>query len=153
MGLFRAGYLEGHRKLTFDYGMRYDLQKPERELWRRTSTFRADVVNPNANGRLGGVFYEGRARPLQLHAGHDVSLCVRAAPRSRLSDHAEDRFASRLGLAYVLHRQHFNYIGAGNSQGMGFNTVNFSRAAIGRAARQAVRRPDLRPCRSLRRQL
>ena len=36
-------------------------KSPMRELWGRTSTFSADVINPNANGRLGGVIYEGRA--------------------------------------------------------------------------------------------
>jgi hypothetical protein len=114
------------RKLTFDYGIRYDLQKPERELWRRTSTFRADVVNPNANGRLGGVLYEGTG------PGRCNCTLVKTYPYA---------FAPRLGLAYQITPKTvlragwglafastaaFNYIGAGNSQGMGYNTINFT---------------------------
>ena len=113
------------RKLTLDYGIRYDLQKPERELWRRTSTFRMDVANPNANGLKGGVLYEGPG------AGRCNCTLVPTYPYA---------VAPRLGVAYQITPQTvlragwgitysstylFNYIGAGNSQGMGFNTVNF----------------------------
>ena len=75
------------RKLTFDYGIRDDVQKPERELWRRTSTFRADVLNPNANGRLGGVLYEGSG------PGRCNCTLVKTYPYA---------FAPRLGLAYQI---------------------------------------------------
>ena len=126
IGLFVQDTWKVTRKLTFDYGIRYDLQKPERELWRRTSTFRADVVNPNANGRLGGVLYEGSG------AGRCNCLLVKTYPYA---------IAPRLGVAYQItpvtvlragwglayaSTAAFNYIGAGNSQGMGFNTVNFT---------------------------
>ena len=113
------------RKLTLDYGIRYDLEQPMRELWQRTSTFRMDVVNPNANGRLGGVEYEGSG------AGRCNCTLVKTYPYA---------FAPRLGIAYQITPKTvlrggwgltysgtyaFNYIGAGNSQGMGYNTVNF----------------------------
>lgn len=42
------------RKLSLDYGLRWDLQKPQRELNGRSSGFSASVINPNANG-LGGA--------------------------------------------------------------------------------------------------
>jgi hypothetical protein len=113
------------RKLTLDYGLRYDVQKPERELWRRTSTFRAEVPNPNANGRLGGVLYEG------VGAGRCNCDLVYTYPYA---------VSPRLGIAYQLTPKTvlragwglnysstnlFSYIGSGNSQGMGFNTVSF----------------------------
>ena len=48
-----------NRKLTIDYGVRYDLQKPEREIWHRQSAFRAGLPNVKANNFPGGIVYEG----------------------------------------------------------------------------------------------
>ena len=119
------------RKLTLDYGLRYDLQLPERELWRRTSSFYGFVPNPNANGTLGGIFYEGTG------AGRCGCLLVPAYPYA---------IAPRLGVAYQINEKTvlragwgfsysttnvFAYIGAGNSQGMGYNTINFTSVGNG----------------------
>jgi hypothetical protein len=47
------------RKLTLDYGLRWDLQQPIQELHDRIAGFGPTTPNPNANGLLGGVIYEG----------------------------------------------------------------------------------------------
>jgi len=47
------------RKLTLDYGLRWDLQQPIQELHDRIASFSPTTPNPNANGLLGGVMYEG----------------------------------------------------------------------------------------------
>ena len=47
------------RKLTLDYGIRWDLQQPIQELHDRINSFSPTTPNPNANGLLGGVAYEG----------------------------------------------------------------------------------------------
>jgi len=124
------------RKLTLDYGLRYDLQLPMRELWHRTSTFSATVANPNANGRLGGVLYEGPG------AGRCNCDLVNTYPYA---------VSPRVGLAYQLTPKTvlragwgisystvdtFAYIGAGNSQGMGYNTINFTAPGNGVQAGQ-----------------
>ena len=113
------------RRLTLDYGLRYDLQQPNKELWNRTSTFSTQVVNPNANGRLGGVLYAGSG------PGRCNCTLVPMYPYA---------FAPRLGYAYRINSKTvfrggvgvsysqvspFNYVGGGNSQGMGFNTLTF----------------------------
>ncbi len=122
------------RKLTLDYGIRYDLQQPNQELWDRTSSFSGQVVNPNANGLLGGVLYEGSG------AGRCNCNFVHIYPYA---------VAPRLGFAYRLPAKTvlrggfgisygqvtiFNYIGGGNSQGMGFNTLTFPAVGNGVAA-------------------
>jgi hypothetical protein len=122
------------RKLTLDYGVRYDLQLPERELWGRTSGFSRGIVNPNANGVLGGIIYEGSG------AGRCNCTLVPTYPYA---------IAPRLGVAYQLNNKTvvrggwglvyntsntFAYIGGGNSQGMGFNTINFTSPGNGVAA-------------------
>jgi len=105
-----------------------------RELWRRTSTFNASVVNPNANGRPGGVLYAGPG------AGRCNCNLVKTYPFA---------VSPRLGLAYQISPKTvlragwglsystvdtFAYIGGGNSQGMGYNTINFTAPGNGVAA-------------------
>lgn len=122
------------RNLTLDYGIRYDLQQPMREEWRRTSGFNPNIANPNANGRLGGIAYDGYG------AGRCNCDLVHTYPYA---------IAPRLGVAYRLNTKtvlragwglsygstaFFSYIGGGNSQGMGFNTVNFTSPGNGVAA-------------------
>jgi len=125
-GFFIQDTWKINRKLTLDYGLRYDLQLPERELWRRTSTFNRNVANPNANGLPGGVLYEGSG------AGRCGCLLVPAypfavAPRLGVAYQINEKTVVRAGwgLAYSTSNT-FSYIGAGNSQGMGFNTINFT---------------------------
>jgi len=45
------------RKLTLDYGVRYDLGTATRETYNRLGKFAADVANPNAGGHLGATVY------------------------------------------------------------------------------------------------
>ncbi len=47
------------KKLTLDYGLRWDLQQPIQELHDRIASFSPTTPNPNAGGLLGGVIYEG----------------------------------------------------------------------------------------------
>jgi hypothetical protein len=47
------------KKLTLDYGLRWDLQQPIQELHDRIASFSPTTPNPNAGGLLGGVMYEG----------------------------------------------------------------------------------------------
>ncbi len=47
------------RKLTLDYGLRYDLNTVQRETYNRWGQFGENVVNLNAGGHLGGTVYGG----------------------------------------------------------------------------------------------
>ncbi|HXP86030.1 MAG TPA: TonB-dependent receptor [Bryobacteraceae bacterium] len=47
------------RKLTLDYGLRYDFQTFLREEHGRIAYFSASTANPNAGGRLGAVAFDG----------------------------------------------------------------------------------------------
>jgi hypothetical protein len=46
------------RKMTFDYGVRWDYGTYEREQYGRYNTFSTGVANPSASGRLGGQIFE-----------------------------------------------------------------------------------------------
>jgi hypothetical protein len=124
-GLFVQDTWKATRNLTLDYGIRYDLQQPNRELWNRTSTFNTQVVNPNANGLRGGVLYagEGAGRcgcslvPIYPYAiAPRLGVAYRVMPKTVLR--------GGIGISYGQVSP-FAYIGGGNSQGMGFNTLNF----------------------------
>jgi hypothetical protein len=114
------------RRLTLDYGIRWDLEKPERELWRRTSTFSSVVANPNANGIPGGVFYEGSG-PGRCNCTLVPTYPYAVAPRLGVAYQINEKTVLRAGwgISYSTSNT-FAYIGAGNSQGMGFNTINFT---------------------------
>jgi len=124
------------RKLTLDYGFRYDLQTPMREEWDRTSGFSANVVNPNANGRLGGVLYQGPG-PGRCDCHLVDTYPYAIAPRIGIAYQIDPKTVLRAGwgLSYASVAI-FNYIGGGNSQGMGFNTINFTSPGNGVAAGQ-----------------
>jgi hypothetical protein len=115
-----------NRRLTFDYGIRYDLQIPMRELWHRTSTFAPDIPNPNANGILGAVKYEGSG-PGRCNCNLVDTYPYAIAPRLGLAYQINPRTVFRAGWGFSYSfANNFAYIGGGNSLGMGFNTVNFT---------------------------
>jgi outer membrane receptor protein involved in Fe transport len=47
------------RKLTVDYGLRWDNQEAGHEIWDRAGTLGFQTPNPSAGGRLGGMVYSG----------------------------------------------------------------------------------------------
>ena len=114
------------RKLTLDYGIRWDLQKPQRELDGRSSGFSSSVVNPNANGLLGGVIYEGNG-PGRCNCDLVATYPYGVAPRLGVAYQLTPNTVLRGGWGLVYGPSNiFAYIGGGNSQGMGFNTINFT---------------------------
>jgi hypothetical protein len=56
-GFFAQDSWKVTRKLTVDYGLRYDYATPEHEQYGRLGQLDPTVVNPNAGGRLGGYRY------------------------------------------------------------------------------------------------
>ncbi|MCX6604187.1 MAG: TonB-dependent receptor, partial [Acidobacteria bacterium] len=120
------------RKLTFDYGVRWDYQGPLGELWDRPSTFSPTTPNPNANGLLGAVIYAGEGK------GRCNCALVPAYRKA---------FAPRLGAAYQLNPKTVLRAGWGlvygplsptavapSTASMGFNVVNLPSPGNGVAA-------------------
>jgi hypothetical protein len=56
-GFFAQDSWKITRKLTVDYGVRYDYATPEKEQYGRLGQFDPTVANPNAGGSLGGYRY------------------------------------------------------------------------------------------------
>jgi len=132
LALFAQDTWKLTRKLTFDYGVRWDYQGPLGELWDRQSSFSPTTPNPNANGLLGAVIYAGEGK------GRCNCALVPAYRKA---------FAPRLGAAYQLNPKTVLRAGWGlvygplsptavapSTASMGFNVVNLPSPGNGVAA-------------------
>ncbi|MCX6613634.1 MAG: TonB-dependent receptor [Acidobacteria bacterium] len=132
LALFAQDTWKLTRKLTLDYGIRWDYQGPLGELWDRQSTFSPTTPNPNANGLPGAVIYAGK--------GPGRCDC-QLLPAYKLA------FAPRIGAAYQLNAKTVLRGGWGlvygplspttvapSTASMGFNVVNIPAPGNGLAA-------------------
>jgi hypothetical protein len=90
------------RKLTFDYGLRYDYQTYLKEQYGRWANFSPTAANPSAGGLAGAVIYEGY--------GPNRCNCQFA----KIYPFA---FGPRIGLAYQFAPKTVLRVGAGISYG------------------------------------
>lgn len=87
------------RKLTFDYGLRWDIFGYPRENHGRSPAFSPVVVNPNASGHPGGSIFEANCG-------------------CRFANNYPWAYAPRLGLAYQINNKTVLRVGAGISYSM-----------------------------------
>jgi hypothetical protein len=130
-GFFLQDTWKVTRKLTLDYGVRYDLQNPARELNHRTSAFAPTIANPNAGGLLGATIYEGDG-PGRCNCNLVGTYPYAIAPRLGVAYQLSPKTVIRggWGVSYAQ-LTGFNYIGGGNSQGMGFNSIPVTSPGFG----------------------
>ncbi len=124
-----------NRRLTLDYGLRWDYQTAYQELYSRNSEFAPDLPNPSAGGLLGATQYEGygagrcncsftRAYPYAL--GPRLGLAYQFAPKTVL----------RAGWGLVYGTTAVVNYQLGGALGTGFNTITNSNPAFGEPASQ-----------------
>jgi hypothetical protein len=133
-GFFVQDTFKVTRKLTLDYGLRYDWQPAPWELRDRIAMFSPDVKNPSAGGLLGATLYAGSG-PGRCNCEFTHTYPYALGPRLGAAYQVNPRTVVRVGLA-VSYGQvtQFNYIGGGQSLGMGFNSLSFGTPAFGEAA-------------------
>lgn len=121
------------RRLTLDYGLRWDYQPLWREIHNRISEFDPSIPNPSAGGLLGATKY----------AGYGAGTC-NCTYGSRTYPYA---FGPRLGLAYQIDQKTVLRAGwgisygqtqgassLGSTVGYEWNTFSYSTPAYGMAA-------------------
>ncbi|MCX6611370.1 MAG: TonB-dependent receptor, partial [Acidobacteria bacterium] len=118
------------RKLTLDYGMRYDYQPASTELHDRISMFDPTLRNPAAGNLLGATRYAGNGAG-RCNCELSKTYPYAFGPRIGAAYQFSPKWVARAGFA-ISYAQvaNFAYIGGGNSLGMGFNTINFSNPAF-----------------------
>ena len=130
-GFFVQDTWKVNRKLTLDLGIRYDLQPAAVELHRRTSMFAPDLANPNAGGLPGAILYMGSG-PGRCDCDFADTYPYGVAPRLGAAYQIDSKTVLRAGWGISYGQlTGFNYIGGGNSQGMGFNSIPFNSPAFG----------------------
>ena len=91
------------RKLTVDYGIRWDYDTPEKEQYGRLGNFDATGINTNAGGHPGNYQYAADLRLRLLQVG--VSVRSRPALGHRVSDRSQDGVPRRLGGELSVRRE------------------------------------------------
>lgn len=122
------------RKLTLDYGVRWDYQNQGHELYYRNSEFSPTTPNPSAGGLPGALIYEGYG------AGRCNCVFTRSypygiGPRLGVAYQIDPKTVFRAGWGLVYGQlTGWNWSSGGISQGVGWNTISFSTPAFGSAA-------------------
>jgi len=109
------------RKLTLDYGLRWDLQQPIQELHNRIASFNPTVLNPNAGGLPGGVIYEGQG-PGRCNCQLAATYPYAIAPRLGVAYQIDSKTVFRAGWGFS-YGPLVNLLTDPSASSMGFNTI------------------------------
>jgi hypothetical protein len=100
LGLYAQDTWKVTRKLTLDYGLRYDYSTYLREQYGRAPEFSPTTVNPSAGGRLGAAIYDGSGPG---RCGCDIAhnYPYAAAPRLGVAYQIDAKTVLRAGFGIV----------------------------------------------------
>jgi len=125
-GFFLQDTWKVTRRLTLDYGLRYDYSTYFKEQYGRLLNFSAGVPNPSAGGRLGAVIFEGDG-PDRCGCNYAKNYPLALGPRLGAAYQIDAKTVLRAGFGIV-------YTGTGDVSGAtgAFSVSNaFSNATFG----------------------
>jgi hypothetical protein len=124
-----------NRKLTFDYGLRWDYGGQGHERFYRTSQVGLTTPNPSAGGRLGGFVYEGYG-PGRCNCDFTKTYPYAFGPRLGSTYRLDEKTVLRAGwgLTYSALSNWWYVTGGSSTLGVGFNSINWTNPAFGEAA-------------------
>ena len=120
------------RRLTLDYGLRWDRQDASREQHDRSASFDRFSPNPSAGGLPGATMYEGYG-PKKCNCLFGSTYNKAFAPRLGLAFQINSKTVFRAGWGLVYGRTAATNTG-GSTVGGGFNTLNFTTNNFGEPA-------------------
>ncbi len=113
-----------NRKLTLDYGLRWDYGTYQREQFGRYGDFSASVPNPSASGRLGALIYEANC-----HCNFANNYPYAIGPRLGAAYQVDHNTVIRGGVGIV-----YGSLDSSAATGYASNAANASTPAFGQIA-------------------
>lgn len=132
-GFFAQDTWKATRKLTVDYGVRYDLQPVQHEQLYRTASFDPTLANPTVGGLKGALRYEGNG-PGRCNCRFAPTYPYQIGPRLGLAWQVAPKTVLRAGWGISYARSANLSSDSTYSAGFGFNSINVSNAAPGKPA-------------------
>src|SRR5260370_19038046 len=123
------------RKLTLDYGLRYDLQPVQHEECQRTASFDPSTPNPTVGGLPGAIRYEGYG-PGRCNCAFAPTYPYSIGPRLGIAWQIAPKTVLRAGWGISYGRDANEAANLTYSAGFGFNTLSFANPGAGKAAFQ-----------------
>jgi hypothetical protein len=121
------------RKLTLDYGVRWDYQTAFQEIYGRNSRFAPYTPNPSAGGLPGATEYEGYGAK-RCNCSFTNAYPYAIGPRVGVAYQIAPRMVLRAGWGLVYGTTPSVNYQLGGALGTGFNTISFSNPAFGAPA-------------------
>ncbi len=123
------------RKLTVNYGLRWDLEQMQREQHDRETQFNPTVVNPSAGGLLGGTEYEGYGQG-RCNCIYEKFYPWMIQPRLGINYQLDAKTVLHAGTGFYSGPQLFMNEEIYSNQGFGFNQVFLTSPSYGISAGQ-----------------
>jgi hypothetical protein len=121
------------RKITIDYGIRYDLQPVQHEEYDRTASFDPTAPNPTVGGLPGAIKYEGYG-PGRCNCNFTPTYPYSFGPRLGIAWQILPKTVLRAGWGVSYARTANEGDNVADSAGFGFNTLNYASPGTGLAA-------------------
>jgi len=135
-GLYAQDSWKITRKLSIEYGLRWDYQGFAQEIHDRVSMFAPTVPNPSAGGLLGATIYEGYG-PGRCNCVFAKPYPYGLAPRFGLAYQMTSKTVLRAGWGITYGQTAAGQADFGGQLGVGgWNTLNFSNPTYGEPALQ-----------------
>jgi hypothetical protein len=131
LGLFLQDTWKVNRRLTLDYGIRWDLQSALSELHNRFSELGPTVPNPSAGGLPGAVIYDGYG-PGRCNCSFATTYPYAVGPRLGIAYQIDKKTVFRAGWGIVYGQTpQYNFITNTPIVGVGFNQLVYNPVSYG----------------------
>ena len=132
-GFFAQDTWRATRKLTLDYGLRYDLQPLQHEAYDRTASFDPNAINNTVGGLKGGLQFEGNG-PGRCDCTFASIYPFALGPRVGVAWQVMPKTVLRAGFGISYARSSAERADSTLAAGYGINTLGFGNPGSGRPA-------------------